>query len=49
MKAITKSKDLTGVAKQCWKNVDKNNRGRGSAGTYPANWDENTVKPRKVK
>lgn len=49
MKAITKSKDLTNMAKQCWNNVDKNNRGHGSAGVYPKNWDENTVKPRKVK
>jgi len=41
-------KDLSGFGKKCYDNADKNNRGTGSAGEYPKNWDENSVgKPTK--
>ncbi len=40
------SKDLSATAKKCLKNADKNNRGTGSAGEYPKNWDENSTKAR---
>lgn len=44
----SQEKDLSAKGKKCYKNADKNNRGTGSAGEYPANWNENSVgKPEK--
>ena len=46
----TRAKDLSATGKKCYANADKNNRGLGSAGEYPKNWDENSVgKPTKAQ
>ena len=38
-----RAKDLSAIGKKSYKNADKNNRGLGSAGTYPKGWNENSV------
>jgi len=46
------AKDLSDFGKKSYYNADKNNRGLGSAGVYPKNWDNNVckaVKPRRKK
>lgn len=48
--ATKKATDLSAIGKKCYNNADKNNRGTGSAGEYPENWDENSVgKPTKAQ
>lgn len=46
--ATKKAKDLSAFGKKCYNNADKNNRGTGSAGEYPKNWNDNSIgKPTK--
>lgn len=39
----SQEKDLSAIGKKCYNHVDKNNRGLGSAGKYPKDWDENST------
>lgn len=43
IQASSQEKDLSAIGKKCYANVDKNNRGLGSAGKYPKDWDENST------
>lgn len=38
-----RAKDLSAFGKKSYYNVDKTNRGLGSAAKKPKNWDENSV------
>lgn len=39
----SQEKDLSALGKKCYDNADKNNRGKGPAGQYPKDWDENST------